>query len=270
LGEVVAYLKERDPRHVGFINLLPNWAAQLNVLGTKTYDEYVRTFVEKVKPAMISYDNYAMTTHGDRPEFFTNLQTVGKISSQTNTPFWNIVLAVQHGDYRNLNEPEMRLEAMQTLAYGGKGLMWFTYFSPKETDSSTTWDHAIINPDGSRDPHYEMVKQVNGDVLAIAHELRGAKSIAVYEPPTKATHDAVLPADALLRVTSDQLTVGVFQRGDSHLALLASRDYKLPINTRVGLAHGGDYERFDSSNRSWTKGGNAETIPAGAALLIRW
>ena len=38
LGEVVAYLKEKDPKHPGFINLLPTYARDFNLLGTKTYE----------------------------------------------------------------------------------------------------------------------------------------------------------------------------------------------------------------------------------------
>src|SRR5205085_7726197 len=41
LGEVVAYLKQRDPKHPGYINLFPTYAAPDAQLGTATYDEYV-------------------------------------------------------------------------------------------------------------------------------------------------------------------------------------------------------------------------------------
>jgi hypothetical protein len=270
LGEVVAHLKEKDPKHPGYVNLLPTYARNFNVLGTKTYEEYVRSFVEKVKPAMISYDHYHFTNHGDGPEFWENLRTVRKVAVESNTPFWNIVLLTQHGDYRNLNEAELRFEAMQTVAFGGKGLLWFTYWSPKETDSSTNWDHAMINPDGSRDPHYDMVRKVNAELLAIARQLRGAKSVAVYEPPTAP------PADAPVRVTSDQLTVGVFRNGDGkHLALLASRNYKSEVNTRISLRDGGldgvrGGERFDPAAGSWSPMPNTQAIPPGGAVLLRW
>src|SRR6185295_4251792 len=119
LGEVVAYLRERDPKHVTFINLLPNYAPEWAI--GKTYDGYVRGFAKTVKPAMISYDHYYFAA-GDVASFFSNLSVVRQVGLDTNIPFWNIVLCTQHGGYRNLNEPELRFEAMQTLAYGGKGL----------------------------------------------------------------------------------------------------------------------------------------------------
>jgi hypothetical protein len=138
LAEVVAYLKEKDPKHPGFINLLPTYARDFNVLGTKTYEQYVRKFAQVVKPAMISYDHYHFTNSGDRADFFENLDTVRKVSLESGIPFWNIVLVTQHGDYRNLTEPELRYEAMQTLAYGAKGLLWFTYWAPPVPENPGT------------------------------------------------------------------------------------------------------------------------------------
>ena len=55
-------------------------------------------------------------------------------------------------------------------AFGGKGLLWFTYWSPEGSDQSTKWEHALINADGSRDPHYDMVKRVNAQTLERCQE----------------------------------------------------------------------------------------------------
>src|SRR4051812_20746903 len=58
LGEVVAYLKTKDPKHPGYINLFPTYAAPGAQLGTPTYEQYVDRFVELVHPHVISYDHY--------------------------------------------------------------------------------------------------------------------------------------------------------------------------------------------------------------------
>jgi hypothetical protein len=263
LGDVVAYLKEKDPKHMGYINLLPTYARDYNVLGTKTYEEYVRNYVDIVKPAVICYDHYHLTNHGDRSDFFENLDTVHKVSVEKNVPFWNIVLAVQHGDYRNLNEPEMRYEAMQTLAYGAKGLLWFTYWSPTESDKSLDWSHPIINTDGSKDPHYEMVKTINADVLAFADALKGAKSSDVRAP------EKVGPP----------FTLGEFKGSDGQqFRFIASGDYKKPITIPLAIP-AEKAERFDPSTRKWSavegesKAGKLHItidLPPGSAALVRW
>ncbi len=135
LGEVVAYLKEIDPEHVAYINLLPNYAtsnqqAASSQLGTDTYDQYLDKFLQTVKPDVLSYDHYHFLKGSDRPGFIANLASAQQATAtgspfQRATPFWQIVLSVEHGPYRMLNENELRYEAMQTLVFGGQGIGLF-------------------------------------------------------------------------------------------------------------------------------------------------
>jgi hypothetical protein len=143
LAEVVAYLHEKDPAHPAYINLFPNYANGAQ-LGVPSYDEYVERYIKTVKPFVVSYDHYHFLTHSDRPGFFENLASIRKISLDHGLPFWNIVLAIPHFDYRPLTEAEKRYEAMQTLAYGGHGIFFFTYWQPAAKD----WGNAIVNFDG--------------------------------------------------------------------------------------------------------------------------
>ena len=77
LGKLVAHLRERDPAHLGFINLLPTYAnnAQLGTKGNtvEAYAEHLRKYVEIVRPGLISYDHYQFTNAGDNPQYFLNL-----------------------------------------------------------------------------------------------------------------------------------------------------------------------------------------------------
>jgi hypothetical protein len=280
LAEVIAYLKEQDPRHPGFINILPTYGRDFHVLGTKTYDEYVRSYVKIVKPAVISYDNYSMTYHGDRPDFFENLDTVRKVSLESGIPFWNIVLAVQHFDYRHLNQAELSFEAMQTLAYGAHGLLWFTYWSPADTDKSAIWQHAMINPDGSHDPHYDMIKGINANVLAIGAELMKAKSVAVIQQPQTTTQPTAEPKVPIAVTGPGQFTIGIFKSSDDkNLALVTNRDYKKPLKSQLTV-HPADakVEQFDPAKKQWApakmpdkhEGDVIVDIPAGGGVLLRW
>jgi hypothetical protein len=263
LAEVIAYLKEKDPKHPGFINLLPTYARDFNALGTKTYEEYVRKFAQVVKPAMISYDHYHFTNSGDRADFFENLETVRKVSLESGIPFWNIVLVTQHFDYRNLTEPELRYEAMQTLAYGAKGLLWFTYWAPPLPENPGNWSHALIDKDGKRDPHYEMVKQINADVLAFAGAMEGATSTEVRAP----------------QKLGPPFTLGQFKSKDGReLRFIASGDYKKLISLPVEVPSQ-KVEQFNPRTKAWaaidavTKDGKTHVtlnLPPGGAALLRW
>lgn len=57
LGAIVARLKEKDPAHVAYINLFPNYATP-EMLKTADYREYLLRYINEVKPAFISYDHY--------------------------------------------------------------------------------------------------------------------------------------------------------------------------------------------------------------------
>jgi hypothetical protein len=279
LGEVVAYLKKIDPEHPGYINLLPTWARALgpekaNYLGAPTYEEYVRQFVQKVKPAWLCYDNYGMLKHGDRGDFHENLETVRKVAREANVPFWNIVLCTQHGDFRVLTEPELRFEAMQTLAFGARGLVWFTYWSPQGVDTSTKWTHAMIDEHGNRTEHYEMIRAINADVLAISRELKNAKNVGLVQ---RVKGKSAVTGEAPLTIDGGDVSVGVFSTADGkRLALVANRDYKASTKSTVfPVASGAKVERFDPERHTWrpaSENGSAAELQLapGAAELLRW
>ncbi|MEA2707557.1 MAG: hypothetical protein QOF78_158 [Phycisphaerales bacterium] len=276
LAEVVAYLKEKDPKHPGFINLLPTYARDFpGALGTKTYEEHVRQYADKVKPFVISYDHYHFTNEGDRSDFFENLDTVRKIALEKKIPFWNIVLVTQHMGYRHLTEPELRFEAMQTLAFGARGLLWFTYWDPTGPPNPGNWSHAMINLDGSRDPHYDMVKAINADAKAIGDVLGQCQSTNVFHHGEGGT---IKMLNSPIVPKKGRLTVGVFKHRDGKtLALIANRDYKQPIKTSaIVQPANAAVEVFDPVKKTWSpvqhdaQGGVPITLPAGGGMLLRW
>jgi hypothetical protein len=275
LAQVISYLREKDPQHVSFVNLLPTYAGA--AVGTKTYEEYVRQFAKQAKPFVLSWDHYHFTNHGDRADYFDNLAAVRKVSLETHIPFWQIVLVTQHGDYRNETEPEMRYDAMQTLAFGGRGLLWFTYWSPADSDKSLVWSHALINEDGTKDPHYDMVKGINRDAKAIGDALGKAASVAVFQ--TGADAKIKRPAEENTIVPLEgKLTVGVFKdAGGKRMALVTNRDIKQAAKTRVTISPtNAAAEVFDPAGKTWSPATVAERgvlpleIPAGGGVLLRW
>jgi hypothetical protein len=268
LGEVVAYLRAKDPTHVAYINLLPNHAPEW-ALGP-TYEGHVDSFIRAVKPFAVSYDHYHFLTTGDGPLFFDNLETIRRVSAKHGVPFWNIVLVVPHGPYRRPTEAEKRFEAMQTLAYGGKGLIWFTYWQP---DATGQWGEAIIQADGTPTRQYDEVKRINADVQAVGNYLLPATCLAVLTQGPQPGVPARLPGAAT--------TVGVFSAGADHFALVANRDYKAAIETEVLLtANDRPVKRLDKATGRWADAatqsvGEGEVrvrfrVAAGDGELLRW
>ena len=267
LGAVVAYLKEKDPKHPAYINLFPTYGPPFDQHGTATYEEYVERFTKAVKPAVLSYDHYPFIASGDRPQYCPNLAIIRHSALKAKVPFWQIALCVQHYDYRHLTEPELRYQAMQTLAFGGRGLMWYTYWYPGEPNPTVA--HAMINHDGSRDPHYDMIKQINADARAIGDELLHLKSFAAYhvgEPVEfRLPQTSFEPVDV---EANGPVTVGVFHHRDGRwLTLVASRDYRKPVTVKVGRVSG----VFDPATKKWSASPSPTSVelPPGGAKLFR-
>jgi hypothetical protein len=269
LAEVVTYLKQKDPKHPGYINLLPTYAAPgVQQLGTETYQEYVDRFIDSVHPHVLSYDHYPFVNGYDRADYALNLAIVRNASLRTKIPFWQIALIVQHLEYRQLTEGELRYQAMQTLAFGGRGLMWYTYWYPGEPND--TIKHAMINYDGSRDPHYDMIKSINADAKAIGDELLRAESWAAYHVGAGAEFSLPATVKSPVQIeTKGQLTIGIFHHADGRkLALIANRDHHQPTTIRVG----GVDSIFDPSVKRWTPAPQPPAsvdLAPGAAVLFR-
>ena len=266
LSEVFAYLRAKDPKHPAYVNLFPNYADTSQI--GPSYETYVDSFVRTVKPFAVSYDHYHFMKSGDRPEFFDNLDTIRKISAKHGLPFWNIVLSIPHLVYRPLTESERRFEAMQTLAYGGKGLLWFTYWQPAEKGD---WGDAIVNWDGTPTKQYAEVTRINADVQAVGKYLLPATCLGVLTQGPVPGVPARLPGAAAtvgaFQLRDAAVTVGVFHSGADHFAFMANRNYKAPAEALMLLTTGGKpVRRLDKATGKWL---DVTASPVGSEVRVR-
>jgi hypothetical protein len=272
LAAVVDRLREKDPAHVAFINLFPNVVAP-NLLKARSYDDYMRRFVETVRPFTLSYDHYSLQKKGDDRLFIANLAAARQVALDGHVPFWNIVQVTEWGSMRNLTQGEIEYQAMQSLAMGAKGLLWFTYWTPTR-DHSQAWKHAMIDADGKPDAHYDMVKQTNARLLAIGNELLHATSVGFFQTGKVPPGGRAPTKEAPVTFEGDAppMTVGWFDGPDGEpLILFASGDYKSAIDFEASIA-GTDVERFDVSSKAWTKTESSKVkvhLEPGSAMLFR-
>jgi hypothetical protein len=270
LAEVFAYFREKDPAHPAYVNLFPNYVGA-HALGGNGYENYVEEFAKKARPFVICYDHYHFTHGGDGPLFFDNLDIVERVARKHDLPFWQIVLLISHGPYRELTEPEKRWEAMQTLAHGAKGLMFFTYWTPR--DPSFEWKPAMIDLDGNRTRHYDEVRRINKDVRAIGDVLLNASFDGVLrtnEPDKASTsvRETIQVAGA-----SSPVSIGLFQREHDHLALIANQSYTSETQVRLQLPRAKRVEKLEKPTGKWSALQTAESavqIAPGDAELLRW
>lgn len=281
LGRLVAYLRQRDPAHLPYINLFPTYASN-EQLGTKgdtvtAYQEHLRQYLQIVKPSLVSYDHYQFAKDGDTPGYFLNLAMIRQAAQQAGVPFLNIVQACTWTPSMRVPGPdEMRYLVYTTLAYGAQGISYYVYCARGHTGG-------IALPDGTPTPLYHALKSLNRQFVAIASELQPLQSLAVYhagmmppgaEPLPKSAPLALDPPVPAMPYRPPDRVRGVLVGSFGHQGrpthfLVVNLDYK--AEATVGLTGPGRLEVFDAAAHTWsaTEGPRAELclLPGGGKLL---
>jgi hypothetical protein len=175
LGRAVSLLAEAMPGSWPYINLFAAYGGP-SYLGAPDYETYLRQFVEKVHPPFISYDNYALVDGEMRDVFYTNLDVVRRVSLEAKIPFWNCVLATAHYNYMEASDATFNLQVYSTMAYGGRGIEYFTYFTADGANNHL----GPIDQFGNRTPTWDMLRRINHQIHALAPTLIQLHSTGVF------------------------------------------------------------------------------------------
>ncbi len=260
LAAVNKYLLSKDPKHVPFINLYPTYAP-LWALGTNSYEEHVDLYLNSVQPRLLSYDHYALFAGVERGDYFENMEIIRRQGLKHHTPFNYILLSVPHGAYRDPSEADLRWQVNTALAYGARGIMYFTY----RTVLGTPWDfhNAILDAEGKKTPKYEQAKQINAEVLKLAPTLLRLTSEAVYHTKPVPSGAVEIPADCIVsRIEGGEFVVGLFRadNGDRY-AMFVNRsprkaaDATIVFSQRVALW---EVDRLSGKKRPVEVSGHAQ------------
>lgn len=206
-----AAVRKRLPGLVPYINLFPNYANEAQ-LGARTYAQYLDQFVETVKPPFISYDHYALMDDGTvREGYFQNLEAVRHAAITHNLPFWNIVLSNSHFHYAEPSDAGLRFQAYTTLAYGARGLCYFTYIAPEVGN----YRLAPLDQFGHKTPTWSMLRNVNLQVHKLGPTYIKLTSVNVFHYP-EAPEGCHAPDSAVhvASLSGGQFVVGEFTSPD--------------------------------------------------------
>jgi hypothetical protein len=291
LAALVKFLRELDPAHLAYINLLPTYAsnAQLGTAGdtVTAYREHLRLFSEKVKPALLSYDHYHFSRSGDGGDYFLNLGLIRRHALATGVPFMNIVQASNWvpGEAASPASPrvpdgdELRFLVHTTLAYGGQAISYYVYCWPAH-------EGGIARPDGSTTPLYTALRSLNREFTAIASELQPLSSLGAWHSGMMPRGTDALPENAVIRpdpalpelpcpagARVEGLLTGLFgpaggTPADATHAHVVNLDYRK--ERRVTLKSAAALEVFDAASATWSPcPGGMLLLPGGGGRLVR-
>lgn len=232
LEAVSKYLLKKDPEHIPYINLFPTYANS-EQLGSPNYEAHVDEFLRVVRPRLLSYDNYALLENAERGDYFENMEIIRRQGIKHSTPFNYILLSLPHGPYRDPSDADLRWQVNTALAYGARGIMYFTYMTPPP-DPNWNWHSGIIDENGKRNRKYDEVKRINAEVLKFAPTLMRLKSVAVYHTAPVPAGAKELPDRGLIRIDGGEFVVGQFDSDDGHrYAMFVNRNLKEPAKAKI-------------------------------------
>ena len=270
LAAVAKTFMAATPDKIPYINLFPNYANQQQ-LGAETYEEYVEKYVTIVDPPIISYDHYALMEYEPlRKGYFANLETIRRASLKYKRPFWNIVLSNAHFRYREPSAADIRFQIFTTLAYGGKGISYFTYFAPH----SGNYRMAPIDQFGNRTPTWYYVQNVNLMVQKLAPTLLKLTSTGVYHVGNVPEGCTELPGNTLVRAVHGitDFLVGEFIHSDGFkYVMLVNKDFHRSTNFRLELSDpGATLQRVSPyTGQLYNLAGENDWLAAGQGVLLR-
>lgn len=195
-----------------YINLFPDYANS-EQLGTKDYIEHLNQYVEICNPPYISYDNYSLFEGGrlDEDRFFGNMELVRHKSLQAGIPFWNVVLSNAHFNYAEPSDATLAIQVYSTLAYGGKGIGYFTYYAPQVGN----YRLAPVDRFGYRTKTWEMMRSINLQIHSLVPVYDKLRSINVFHAGNVPRNGLGTESAKLVKSISDNpLLVGEFVHPD--------------------------------------------------------
>lgn len=167
-------VKKADPKATPYVNLLPIGAQGP---GSKDYEDYLEQYVKVFRPTYISYDHYTLADDGSvRPSLYMNLEVMRKVSMRHGIRFWNIVLANSHFRYADVTQGGLNLQVYATLAYGGRGVSYFTYFAPLVGN----YRNAAVDQFLNKTQTWDMMRQVNLQIHQLGPTYLKLKSVNVF------------------------------------------------------------------------------------------
>jgi hypothetical protein len=287
LGKLVAYLRERDPAHLAYINLFPTYAnaQQLGVsaddatrakVGYPTnfagvraddkvvlrYREHLKRFVETVQPDLISYDHYHFFKARDGKEYFLNLALIRLAALEAKKPFLNIIQAsTVEKVWRLPSAMEMRWLVFTTLAYGGRGISYFTYWGPPAYNG--------LYVDGKPAPLLKDVAALNAELAKFGPALLDLDSLGVYHTVPLPYGTEAIPANAPVQITGEgEFVLGLFGKaGRATAFMLVNRDYKQEAQAALTITlPGRTLQELDRQTGQWNQ---SQTLSGRRTVKIK-
>lgn len=288
LAALVDTVRRLAPSALPYLNLRrlgqPYGAWGTPGMDAPTYTRYMQEAVDTIVPSLLSFDRYPLYPNGpDDPGYFRNWAIVRAAGLSAGIPTWIYIQSLQYAGHRLPTAAELAWQVNISLAYGAKGVQYFTYWTPDPSrGSGFVGAQGLLTVAGERTPLYDAAKQLNtGWLRPAGRELKPLVSESVVhanDTPLPDGATAFAPDERIAAVIGGPVVLGVFSApapGDAttRWLLVANRSYAEPVTARIALhpqAVAG-WARFDPETAAYEPPRpepffTADLPPGGAAL----
>lgn len=237
------------------VNMFPHYAE--GGAGV-AYEQYVDDWIDMVNPNYYSYDSYPLLVYDEenplaRPEitdYYYNLDLLRSKTRAKEIPFWSFIQTVGISgtegvpDKRTPSREDIRWQVFTNLAFGGKGLQYFCYFTPDEGSESFT--PALISADGQKTERFDYVKELNqeisvyGDMLLNCHAEGVILNSKTNEERYQLYEESLESFGKLTGVEGDTVLIGCFtdRNTDKKSVLITGTTPREDVNIIISFARG--------------------------------
>ncbi|MDJ0345817.1 hypothetical protein QMK19_35075 [Streptomyces sp. H10-C2] len=242
---------------------------------------YFQAFVDTVKPSLLSFDRYPLYSTGEEDaKYFLLWSTVRKAALSAGIPSWIFIQSVSYDGHRTPTAAEVLWQINVSLAYGAKGIQYFTYWTP-DPARLQNYGPALITVDGQRTPLYDAARTINTTWLSpVGRQLKPLVSESVVhanETPLPKGAVGFAPNTYLRDVTGQAVILGTFKgtEGGDRLLLVTNRSLGASASATVTVraAAVSSIELFDPASNAYVPTGSTTKLQVnlapGAATLAR-
>jgi hypothetical protein len=239
-----------------------------STFGAQTYEGYLDRYVSTVRPPLLCFDHYPLLSGGGITNtYFYNWATIRKFALRHVVPSWGFIQSVDvdysaadFADWRRPNKQELLWQVNVGLAYGAKGIQYFTYWTPvKPPDAPVQFGRALVSAGGELTPLYHHAKDVNGYLRVMGKEVLPLVSVSVVHAREERLPRGAKPfkADGYIRsVGGSRIILTKYRKrgvSDARYLFVANRSYAEAAKSRLVLSDSvRGVRRFDIGSGSFT------------------
>lgn len=238
------------------------------------YLNYLNEYCDKVKPQILSYDFYPFAgKEGDcNFAYFLMLELMRSYAKKLNVPLWSFIQVTSwhKGIIRNTTEAEINWQIYTSLAFGVKGLVYFTYFTPVDFGGEN-FDDAMIDRKGNPTKTYYTVKNINAKLAKYGRLLIDCNHVGIINSKKItayiATEASLDSYGNIENVSNESILTGCFEKDGRFVYLFVNNNmfedavFTIKFSKKVKFK---DY--YDDSINELTE--KKYVLEKGSAVLI--